>query len=61
MIDLAAGAALKVDRRTGVSASRVFPHELQLDIGVQDLLACDAPGVSVNGAQKLVDAMEIAH
>lgn len=59
VIGAAAGAALQVDRRAGVHACRVFPCELQLDIGVEDLLAGDAAGVSLLGSEKLVEATKI--
>jgi hypothetical protein len=39
VIGPAAGAALEVARGTGIHACRVFPGELKLDVGVEDLLA----------------------
>jgi hypothetical protein len=55
----AAGAALEVDSRAGVHACRVFPCELQLDVGVEDFLAGDAPGISLHGSEKFVEATKI--
>jgi hypothetical protein len=53
VIEPAPRAAPKVGRGTGVNTGRGCAGELQLDIGVEDLLAGGAPGVSVFGAQKL--------
>jgi hypothetical protein len=50
VIGAAAGAALEVDSRSGVHACRVFPCELQLDVGVEDFLAGRAARISVLGA-----------
>jgi hypothetical protein len=50
VIGAAAGAALEVDSRAGVHACRVFPCELQLDIGVEDFLAGGAARVPLLGA-----------
>src|SRR5262245_16378440 len=61
VIGLATRTALEVDGRPGEDTSRIFPGELQLDIGVEDLLAGGATGVSLLGAQQVVEVTKIGH
>jgi hypothetical protein len=59
VIGAAAGTPLEVDRRAGIHPCRVFPSELELDGGVEDLLAGGAARISVQRAQKFVEATKI--
>jgi hypothetical protein len=61
VIGLATWTALKMDRRTGEHTSWIFASELQLDVGVEDLLAGAAARVPVLGSQQLVKATTIGH
>jgi nickel/cobalt transporter (NiCoT) family protein len=61
VIGLATWTALKMDRRAGEHTGRILAGQLQLDVGVEDFLACGATRVSVLGAQKLVEATKIGH
>jgi hypothetical protein len=61
VIGPAAWTALKVDGRTGERTHWIFAGELQLDVGVEDVLARGAAWIPVFGAQKLVEATKIGH
>ena len=61
VIGAAAVAALKVNRRPGIDGRGVFARELQLDVGLEDALTRRAAGVSVRGAEKLVQVTRIGH
>jgi hypothetical protein len=61
VIGLATWTTPKVDRRTGEHARRILAGQLQLDVGVEDVLAGGAAGVSLLGAQDLVEATKIGH
>src|SRR5437899_3044190 len=61
VIGPAAGAALEVDRGAWVHLCRVFPGQLQLNVGVEDVLARGASCVSILGAQQLVEPATVSH
>ena len=54
MIGAATGTAPEVDGGAGIDAGGVFPGQLQLDVGVQDLLACRAARVAILGGEQLI-------
>ena len=61
LVGPAAGAASKVDRRTPVNTGWVLPGELQLDVRRKDLGDSSAAGISLLGAQKLIQVAKIGH
>jgi len=61
VIGPAAGTASQVDGRAGIHARGVGARQLKLDVGVEDVLARRAAGVSLLRAQQLLEVKIIDH
>jgi hypothetical protein len=59
VVGLAAWTAPEVDRCSREETSWIFAGELQLDVGLEDLLTGGAARVAVFGAEHLVEPTEI--